>query len=224
MLIIRSSPVARGKILDFFARVINLNLKRGAIQVDPATVASDGFMLNINAVLTKLCEPFMDASFSKVSISEVSPYQIIPYDMICSLLKHTQIDKIDIEYFRRQPRLDIHEETKINVDENQSNEYYSKNVEGSNNFISEVFFLNVAAHHYGLGATETTHDQLAKDIGEMEKHLERFVAERQRWLNVRFHGSLHPARPLTRETVTAACNMGSEYRAHEGADRPRCSL
>ncbi|RPA95546.1 hypothetical protein L873DRAFT_1774205 [Choiromyces venosus 120613-1] len=159
MMIIRSSPVARGKILDFFARVINLNLKRGAIQVDPATVASDGFMLNINAVLTKLCEPFMDASFSK-------------------------IDKIDIEYFRRQPRLDIHEETKINVDENQANEYYSKKVEGSNNnFISEVFFLNVAAHHYGLGATETTHDQLAKDIGEMEKHLERFVAERQRWLN-----------------------------------------
>ncbi|PWW75289.1 hypothetical protein C7212DRAFT_280984 [Tuber magnatum] len=158
MMIIRSSLEARGKILDFFARVINLNLKRGAIQVDPATVASDGFMLNINAVLTKLCEPFMDASFSK-------------------------IDKIDIEYFRRQPRLDIHEETKINVDENRANEYYSKKVEGSNNFISEVFFLNVAAHHYGLGATETTHDQLTKDIGEMEKHLERFVAERQRWLN-----------------------------------------
>ncbi|CAZ79267.1 unnamed protein product [Tuber melanosporum] len=158
MMIIRGSPVARAKMLDFFARVINLNLKRGAIQVDPTTVASDGFMLNINTVLTKLCEPFMDASFSK-------------------------IDKIDIEYFRRQPGLDIHEETKINVDENQANEYYSRKVEGSNNFISEVFFLNVAAHHYGLGATETTHDQLAKDIGEMEKHLERFVAERQRWLN-----------------------------------------
>ena len=146
------------------------------------------------------------------------------YFITCNLLKHTQIDKIDIEYFRRQPRLNIHEETKINVDENQSNEYYSKKVEGSNNFISEVFFLNVAAHHYGLGATETMHDQLAKDIGEMEKHLERFVAERQRWLNVRLHGSPHPARLLTRETVTAACNMGSKYRAHEGADRPRCSI
>lgn len=35
-------------------------------KVDQATVASDGFMLNINAVLNKLCEPFMDASFSKV--------------------------------------------------------------------------------------------------------------------------------------------------------------
>jgi len=146
------------------------------------------------------------------------------YFIICSSLKHTQIDKIDIEYFRRQPRLDIHEETKINVDENLSNEYYSKNVEGSNNFISEVFFLNVAAHHYGLGATETTHDQLAKDIGEMEKHLERFVVERQRWLNVRFHEPPHSARLLIRETVAAACNMGSEYRTHEGADRPRRSI
>lgn len=71
-------------MLDFFALAINLNKKRGAIQVkifqetwyiyilislvkvDQATVASDGFMLNITAVLNKLCEPFMDASFSKV--------------------------------------------------------------------------------------------------------------------------------------------------------------
>lgn len=95
-----------------------------------------------------------------------------------------QIDKIDIDYFRRDPRLDITDETKLNADEDTAFGFYSKKVEGANNFISEVFFLNVAAHHYGLGATEVTHDQLAKDIGDMEKHLERIQAERQRWINV----------------------------------------
>ncbi|KAH0613172.1 uncharacterized protein H6S33_009552 [Morchella sextelata] len=158
MLIIRASPEARVKVLDFFALAINLNKKRGAIQVDQATVASDGFMLNITAVLNKLCEPFMDASFSK-------------------------LDKIDIDYFKRNPRLDIGDETKINADEDTASEFYSKKIEGSNNFISEVFFLNVAAHHYGLGATEVNHDQLAKDIGDMEKHLERIQGERSRWVN-----------------------------------------
>lgn len=100
-----------------------------------------------------------------------------------------QLDKIDIDYFRRNPRLDIGDETKINADEDTASEFYSKKIEGSNNFISEVFFLNVAAHHYGLGATEVNHDQLAKDIGDMEKHLERIQGERSRWVNVRGLGS-----------------------------------
>lgn len=95
-----------------------------------------------------------------------------------------QIDKIDIDYFRKHPRLDIDDETKLNADEDTAAGFYSKKAEGSNNFISEVFFLNVAAHHYGLGACEVTHDQLAKDIGDMEKHLEKIQAERQKWLNV----------------------------------------
>lgn len=158
MCIIRASHESKIKVLDFFALAINLNKKRGAIQVDPATVASDGFMLNITAVLNKLSEPFMDASFSK-------------------------LDKIDINYFRRNPRLDIGDETKINADEDTASEFYSKKIEGPNNFISEVFFLNAAAHHYGLGATEVNHDQLAKDIGDMEKHLERIQGERSRWIN-----------------------------------------
>ncbi|KAL7273982.1 Ubiquitin conjugation factor E4 [Rhizina undulata] len=158
MSLIRASPDARNKVLDYFAAVINANQKRGALQVDPTTVASDGFMLNITAVLNRLCEPFMDASFSK-------------------------INKIDIDYLRRDPRVDINEETKLNADEQYSKEFYSKKADGVNNFISDVFFLNVAAHHYGLGATETTHEGLANDIDEMEKHLERIQAERQRFVN-----------------------------------------
>lgn len=95
-----------------------------------------------------------------------------------------QIDKIDIDYFRKNTRLDIGDETKLNADEDTAAGFYSNKAEGTNNFISEVFFLNVAAHHYGLGACEVTHDQLAKDIGDMEKHLEKIQAERQKWLNV----------------------------------------
>ena len=48
-----------------------------------------------------------------------------------------------------------------------------------------MFFLTVAAHHYGLGATEVLHDDLAKRLHELEKHVEQLQNDRDRWVNVR---------------------------------------
>ena len=36
------------------------------MQVDPTTVASDSFMINIQSILLSFAEPFMDATYSKV--------------------------------------------------------------------------------------------------------------------------------------------------------------
>ena len=35
-------------------------------QVEAETVASDSFMVNLQAILFRFCEPFMDAKYSKV--------------------------------------------------------------------------------------------------------------------------------------------------------------
>lgn len=64
--LIRASKDSREKVLDWFAAALNLNHKRRAMQVDPKTVSSDGFMFNITTCLDQLCEPFMDAAFTKV--------------------------------------------------------------------------------------------------------------------------------------------------------------
>jgi ubiquitin conjugation factor E4 B len=66
--LIRASKDAREKVLDWFAAALNINHKRRAIQVDPKTVSSDGFMFNITTCLDQLCEPFMDAAFTKVRL------------------------------------------------------------------------------------------------------------------------------------------------------------
>lgn len=66
--LIRASKSAREHVLDWFAASVNLNHKRRALQVDPKTVSSDGFMFNITTCLDQLCEPFMDAAFTKVPI------------------------------------------------------------------------------------------------------------------------------------------------------------
>lgn len=155
---IRASLGTRHKLLDWFAYIMNSNHKRRAMQVDPKHVASDGFMVNVTVVLDHLCEPFMDTTFSKV-------------------------DRIDVGYFRRSPRIDIKEETKLNADQSQSDEYYSQKLDGESNFISEVFFLTLAAHHYGSEATNAKLKSLDKDIKFYEKHLRTMEAERVKFVN-----------------------------------------
>ncbi|KAL4873198.1 hypothetical protein BDV12DRAFT_182436 [Aspergillus spectabilis] len=155
---IRASQEARNRILDWFATALNINHKRRAMQVDNKTVSSDGFMFNLTTCLDQLCQPFMDANFTK-------------------------IDRIDIEYLHRSPRVDMKDETKINADQHVSDAFYAKNLEGTNNFITEIFFLTVAAHHYGSESLTSKLETLEKDLKHMESNLAKFEAERQKYVN-----------------------------------------
>jgi ubiquitin conjugation factor E4 B len=147
---------SREKMLNWFALTVNKNHKRRAIQVNPKIVSSDGFMVNVTVILDRLCEPFMDASFSK-------------------------IDRIEVDYLRRSPRIDIKDETKINADEQASEEFYSQAASGTNNFISEVFFLTVAAHHYGTEAANAKLSSLQKDVKWLQKELAKMETERHKY-------------------------------------------
>ena len=131
---------------------------RRAMRVDTSTVSSDGFMINVNTCLTQLCEPFMDATFSK-------------------------IDKVEIDYLRRKPRIDIKDETKINADQNTSDTFYAQIVEGKSNFISEIFFLAVAANHYGSEAARTMLKDIEKSLKHMQKQVDQFETERHKYVN-----------------------------------------
>ena len=155
---IKASKESREKTLDWFALCVNTNHKRRAMRPDPRFVASDGFMVNVTVCLDMLSEPFMDASFSK-------------------------INRIEPEYFRRTPRVRIQDETKLSADQSTSDAFYAQKTGGESNFISEVFFLTVAAHHYGTEAANTKLDGLRKDLKHMEKQLESFEEERKKYLN-----------------------------------------
>lgn len=145
--IIRSSENARNKLLKYFGQIIDLNHKRVAIHVDPATVSSDAFMINITSILLRFSEPFIDVMGSK-------------------------IDKIFMDYFRMSPVFSIQEETMINGDMNQSKEYYSTSIEGKTNFISDVFYLTVAYLHYGVGGCIQTNERTRQKLDDMKNHEE----------------------------------------------------
>jgi ubiquitin conjugation factor E4 B len=156
---VRASPESRNKILDWFAYIVNSNHMRRALRPDATQLSSDGFLMNITVVLDGLCDPFMDATFSKV-------------------------EKIDIDYLKRQPRVDIKDETKLNADQNASDEYYKEEISGTSNFISEVFFLTLAAHHYGSEATNGMLKTLDKDIKFLTDKIGLLEAERPKFANV----------------------------------------
>ena len=156
--LVRSSPEAKERVLDWFALTVNANHKRRAMRVDKTTVSSDGFMVNVNSVLDKLCEPFMDAQFSKM-------------------------DRVEIDYLRKNPRVDIKDETKINSNQDESDAFYKDQIEGTNNFISECFFLTVASHYYGSEAARNMLKDMDRELKYMDKQIEQFETERHKYIN-----------------------------------------
>ncbi|KAF2101129.1 hypothetical protein NA57DRAFT_65398 [Rhizodiscina lignyota] len=155
--IVKSSKEPRLRLLDWFALAVNSNHKRRAIQVDWKSVSTDGFMINITTILDRLCEPFMDATFAKV-------------------------DRIEVDYLRRSPRVNIKDETKINADQKTSDEFYAHALEGTNNFISEVFFLTVAAHHYGTEAANSQLSTKERQVKNLEKEIVKMEADRHKFV------------------------------------------
>lgn len=73
------------------------------------------------------------------------------------------------------------DETKINADQHASDAFYDQKAEGTSNFITEIFFLTVAAHHYGSESLTSRLEQLERDLRHMDSVISKIEAERPRW-------------------------------------------
>ncbi|PFH54088.1 hypothetical protein AMATHDRAFT_136414 [Amanita thiersii Skay4041] len=158
--IVRASPEAREAVLKYFARVISLNEKRAGMQVDPNTVSSDGFMLNLQSVLLRFAEPFMDANYTKM-------------------------DRIDPLYFLNSSRIDLKEETRIKATSEEAAKWENEHrnpMAQAPNFISEIFFLTVAMCHLGYLKTTQTYNNLARLLEDIQRHLDWLQGDGS-WMN-----------------------------------------
>lgn len=176
---VRASDKSRERTLAWFAYIMNKNKKRRAMRVDEREVASDGFMMNVTVVLDYLCEPFMDSTFSKVG-------------------------RIDKDYFLKKPRIDIADETKLNADQKTSDEFYEKKIEeGKPNFITEVFFLTLAAHHYG---SETLNSKMKS----LDRQIKQFLSQLVEFEHMRTTHAASPANMRVLEINTQRYNEALE--------------
>jgi ubiquitin conjugation factor E4 B len=78
----------------------------------------------------------------------------------------------------------------LNADQNASDAFYEVKAEGTSNFISEVFFLTMAAHHYGTEAMIATLKTIDREIKHLAKSLGELEAEREKFA----HNPMHMAR------------------------------
>ncbi|OSX59930.1 hypothetical protein POSPLADRAFT_1066990 [Postia placenta MAD-698-R-SB12] len=147
--LVRASPETREAVLQYFARVIALNHRRAGSHVEPDTVASDCFMANLQTILFRFCEPFMDANYTK-------------------------IDRIDPAYYAHSSRINITEETRINATSEEAEQWRERNASPGDapNFISDIFYLSMAMNHYGYQKTISTFEDLARQYDEINRHLE----------------------------------------------------
>ena len=83
--LVRAGAESREAVLQYFSRVINLNVKRAGLQVGEDTIASDSFMVNLQTVLYRLAEPFMDANYTKVRGTWSQPYRAFNVPSIRSI-------------------------------------------------------------------------------------------------------------------------------------------
>ncbi|KAF8964409.1 ubiquitin elongating factor core-domain-containing protein [Flammula alnicola] len=148
--LVRASAESREAVLEYFARVVSLNVKRAGMQVDPATVASDSFMLNMQSILLRFAEPFMDANYSKM-------------------------DRIDPLFYAHSSRIDVSDETRIKATSEEAQKWEEENKTPdapAPNFISDIFYLAIAMSHYGYLRTIQTYNDLSKHIDELQRHLD----------------------------------------------------
>ncbi|KAJ3088787.1 hypothetical protein HK102_007908 [Quaeritorhiza haematococci] len=167
MSIIKASPAAREGVLDYIATAIAKNLARGKMHVERQEVSTDGFMYNILGVCLKLADPIMDPRYSKLHL-------------------------IDPHYFKHpKSRLDISELTRINADKETADEYFKSFLAAqqqnpgawlstSPNFVSDVFYLTLAAHHYGLLSTIRYYQQFVRGVEDFREQVEAMRNERDR--------------------------------------------
>ncbi|KAH6571477.1 hypothetical protein BASA50_000657 [Batrachochytrium salamandrivorans] len=164
----KAGNLAKEAVLSFISRVIKLNDSRGKMQVDRRQVSTDGFMYNLLHVCLKLCDPIMDSSFSKLSI-------------------------IDQTYPTHTSRLDFTETTRILADKGAVDAHilqwrldHAESDPAAPNFVTEIFFLTLAIHHYGILSTMRYYAGFVKELDEMRKQANKFKAVRDSgaWTNI----------------------------------------
>ncbi|PIL22469.1 hypothetical protein GSI_15157 [Ganoderma sinense ZZ0214-1] len=167
--LVRASADAREAVLQYFAHAINLNRKRAGMQVDMLTVSSDTFIMNLQIILLQFCEPFMDAQYSKM-------------------------DRIDSAYYAHSSRIDLADETRVNATNDEAEEWRKQNeaAPAPPNFISDIFYLTLAANHIGQMKLVNNVEDLNRQYDDIRRHLEVLQSD-QSWRGTPFQARTEAA-------------------------------
>mmetsp|Transcript_9577 Transcript_9577/g.28938 ORF Transcript_9577/g.28938 Transcript_9577/m.28938 type:complete len:1092 (+) Transcript_9577:200-3475(+) len=184
MCLFRAGPEAREATLDWFSHVAKLNEDRQKMHFDPKTVSSDGFMLNVDAVLLKVCEPFLDPKSAKLkgidptyvlSSHRVADLEDTKLGMPSGLLEKwvdprnedcqqqfRQTQQLSEEELRRSAGARVRSTTKDIV-----------TVSSSFGFVTETFYLTAKLIVLGFNSVSSAFEKLLTHIKRGKEELQR---------------------------------------------------
>ena len=70
-------PETREQVVAWIGTLLDLNIARVRMNPDRSTTSTDGFLLNLNVVLLRLCAPFMEDQ-QKVRVAVTRSFQGLP--------------------------------------------------------------------------------------------------------------------------------------------------
>ncbi|XP_051208563.1 probable ubiquitin conjugation factor E4 [Lolium perenne] len=158
LLALLKNPDTRGKVLEYLAEVINKNVGRSGMHVDPLKCASSGMFVNLSAVMLHLCEPFLDQMESKKG-------------------------KIDVKYLFCNHRINFKDLTAINASSEQVSSWTGSwshaHAQENFSFICECFFMTARVLNMGLMKAVADFKHLSEDLARYEDDLEANIAFRE---------------------------------------------
>ncbi|XJO72710.1 hypothetical protein BDV3_003791 [Batrachochytrium dendrobatidis] len=160
--IIKAGPTSRECVLAFISHVVKLNISRGKLQVDRRQVSTDGFMHNLLHVCLRLCDPIMDARFSKIALIDLN------YPTYTTRLDFNDVTRILVD----KDAVDVH------VDQWKATHNSETNPQPPVNFVTDIFYLTLAMHHYGVLSTIRYYSGFIKELNEMRKQANKYKAVR----------------------------------------------
>jgi ubiquitin conjugation factor E4 B len=121
------------------------------------------------------------------------------------------MDRIDPLYYARSSRISLKDETRIKATSEEASEWEEKQKDPSGslshdasmnkvmnevskapppNFISDIFYLNIAMSHFGYLRTIQTYTDLQKHIEDIQRHLDYLNGDGS-WMGVRLTILVH---------------------------------
>ena len=152
--LLKSSPESKEAVLQWFSVVLNTNMERIRLRGDINNSSSDGFFLNLTAVLLLLCQPFIEKPAS-----------------------------ISTTFMATSSRLDLSNETKMNCSAEEFQKYVQTLPKKPTNFIADCFLFTLRSLQIGYLVVIERYKYLFQRLYETEQAKASLENTRHVWAN-----------------------------------------
>ena len=161
MSLIKGGPAARSRVMQWFTDALVVNVAASGMRPDPSKVSSSSLMLNLSAILLRLCEPFLQ---------DPQKHKLIDVGFVSSPADHGGVFPSSgddaVARLGGETDPDDAEMTMMAVEEDAHHHYNPKN-----SFIPQCFFLCARSLHLGILPLLSTNYNMLAQISRMHHDL-----------------------------------------------------